>query len=143
MASHYASRLLLRRLGALLYDALILGGILMLTSLVLVAARGGQAVPAGALWFQAFIGVQIVSYFVGFWALGGQTPGMRTWRLRLVGIDYQPVPAARAAWRLLVAVAVNAPAGAGFTRMLISRDGRSLQDLICGTDVLNVDNTPG
>jgi hypothetical protein len=32
---------------------------------------------------------------------------------------------------------VNAAAGAGFARMLTSRDGRALHDVICATDVID------
>ncbi len=130
--------MLFRRLGAAAYDVLILCGVIMLTSLVVIAARNGAEIPAGSLWFQALILAQSVAYFVGFWASGGQTPGMRPWRLRLVDRSGGTVSPARAVGRLVVTLLVTAPVGAGFVWMLLGHDGRALQDKLSGTDVVDV-----
>ena len=86
-----------RRLAAGCYDLLILTGVLVSTSFVVIAARGGSAVPAGNPVFQGFLAAQVAAYFIGFWARGGQTPGMRAWRLRVQTVDGDtPSPAVAA-----------------------------------------------
>ncbi|MBM4197233.1 MAG: RDD family protein [Gammaproteobacteria bacterium] len=129
---------LLRRLAALCYDLLVLTGVVMATSFGVVVSRAGEAVPAGERWFQALVLAQAAAYFIGFWSAGGQTPGMRTWKLRVVSLDGTLKPG-RAVVRLVAAIATNAPAGAGLLWMLASRDGRALHDRLSGTIVVRAE----
>ncbi len=64
---------LARRLAALLYDALLLSGLLFVFTLVLIFARGGRAIAAGTLWYEASL-VAVAFAFCGLsWTRGGQT----------------------------------------------------------------------
>ncbi len=134
-------RLLLRRLGALLYDVLIVAGVIMVTSLVLIAGRNGEPIPPGASWFQGMVALQWLGYFAGFWTFGGQTPGLRTWRLRLVSADGGSVGPARTIRRLVAAVISVLPAGVGFAWMFVG-NGQALHDRLSGTRMIEVAN-PG
>ena len=73
---------LFRRLGAAVYDSLLVLATLFAATAVVLPLTGGEAVPAGTIWYPAYlIGVSYV-YFAGFWIYGGQTLGMRAWKLR-------------------------------------------------------------
>ena len=81
-----------RRLAAILYDGLLLLGVLVgATALALglvVAVIGGAAVKAhnplaGNPFFQTYLFLVCFFFYGGFWIHGGQTLGMRAWRLRL------------------------------------------------------------
>ena len=81
---------LLRRLTALFYDLLLLTAVLMLATLaaLLGAHTVGFAAPAaGAHWFQLYLALVCYGFFGWFWTHGGQTLGMRAWRLRLQTAD--------------------------------------------------------
>jgi uncharacterized RDD family membrane protein YckC len=127
---------LLRRLAALAYDALLLGAVLFCFTLVVLAARGGRAIAPGTFWFE--IGLLIVSFafFVGFWTHGGQTLGMRAWRIRLVAQDGGPVGWRRAALRFVAAPLALAPLGLGFWWAWLDRDRRCWHDRLSGTAVV-------
>ncbi|WP_407276292.1 RDD family protein [Halothiobacillus sp. DCM-1] len=76
-----------RRAAALFYDSLFVLAVLMLATLIFVAANGGQAVPPNGilstvyrLWLLLWVG----AYFVLFWYWGGQTPGMKVWHIQVL-----------------------------------------------------------
>ncbi len=81
-----------RRLGALLYEVLSLGALLLVAGFVLLplTPRFAGGAPPGmpapwvrTLWFLAMAGV-LVGYCVWFWSEGRRTLAMKTWRLHLV-----------------------------------------------------------
>jgi uncharacterized RDD family membrane protein YckC len=129
---------LLRRLAAGAYDALILAGLLMLTSFVLIAARSGAAVPAGNPAYQAFLAAQVAAFFTGFWWRGGQTPGMRTWGIRVEAAGGGPLPLRAAALRCAGAVVSTLALGLGFWWMLVDPQGRAWHDRLSGSRVVAV-----
>lgn len=88
----WSSAKLPRRLAALVYDGLLLVGVLFAASgLALglaVLAQGSALVAAqnpliGNPFFQTYLLLVCFFFYGGFWVHGGQTLGMRAWRLRL------------------------------------------------------------
>ena len=126
------------RLLAFAYDAVPLLALLMIASAVGVAINGGRTVersPAlAALEFAAFWAV-CGAYFVASWRRGGQTLGMRPWRLRLVAGDGRLV-ATRALW-LRYVVACATPV-VGWLWCLVDPQRRALCDLAAGTVFVRV-----
>ncbi|MFZ1643754.1 MAG: RDD family protein [Candidatus Contendobacter sp.] len=81
-----------RRLAAIVYDGLLLVGVLVgATALALglvVALFGGETVTlhnplAGNPFFRTYLLLVCFFFYGGFWTHGGQTLGMRAWRLRV------------------------------------------------------------
>ena len=80
------------------------------------------------------------AYFAGFWALEGQTPGMRFVAIR---VEHRGAPELgfRRAFRRLWATALAvAPAGIGLLGVLFRDNRRGLHDRISDTDVVKRDN---
>jgi uncharacterized RDD family membrane protein YckC len=102
-ASPIAPVSLRRRLAALVYESVLLFGVVFLAglafSLVLQQRNGYTYHRLMAVWIAFVAGV----YFVGFWRHGGQTLPMKTWRLRVVGPDGEPPTIARATLRYFAA----------------------------------------
>ena len=78
-----------RRLAAMLYDLLAVVAIVMVVGLLCQLATGGKLISTGAVvhipvWYPLLQGALIAAYFIASWRLGGQTLGMRPWRIRLV-----------------------------------------------------------
>jgi uncharacterized RDD family membrane protein YckC len=99
---------LLRRLAAGFYDLIMLTAICMVvTLLVVICTRAGDLRAfydnhAGAkLIYQAGLLAVGFAFFGGFWAHGGQTIGMRTWKLRVVCMNGGPLGWRRALIRYL------------------------------------------
>ena len=94
---------LAKRLLATVYDALLLIAVWFLAMAVLLLLSGGHEFAAGSPWLSLYLLGVSVAFFGGFWTHGGQTLGMRAWRLKLVQADGRPVTWPQAALRVLTA----------------------------------------
>lgn len=110
------------------YDGLLVLAIWLLTLLLMVVANGGEAVFGAAV--QSLLFLELVAFFAYFWCIGGQTAGMRAWRLRLVSDDGGPISLNQAVLRLFGALAAFAALGAGYLWALLDRQGRAWPDLL-------------
>lgn len=131
---------LLRRLAAILYDAALLIGVLMVAVTLLVipyALLIGEPFPhedpVHRLALQGYLLLVIGSFFTFFWARGGQTLGMRAWRIRVLRDDGEALTW-RDAWRrFFTAILALAPLGLGLFWMLFDREGLAWHDRLSNT----------
>jgi uncharacterized RDD family membrane protein YckC len=145
-----------RRLLALLYDLLAMLAIVLAVGYAAQRATDGQLFDAHGQaltwWYQPLQGLALAVYLLASWLRGGQTLGMRPWRLRLVardggrprwwqalirlGMGAAPLLllqlADRLGWRdaLLAALAGWA---LWFTSVLLDKRRRSVPDIAAGT----------
>lgn len=158
---------LLRRLSALFYDLLLVIALAFVATFAMLPLTHGEAILAstqGALAhaYRAILALVVFAYFGWCWTRGGQTLGMKAWRLELQdaagGRFGWPAAIARfllgagiaflavlGAWHLRRPVAGLHAAGAAlllapmvvnFAWIAFDRAGRSLQDLAGGARVL-------
>jgi uncharacterized RDD family membrane protein YckC len=73
------------------------------------------------------------AYAVISWHRGGQTLGMRPWRLRVVGLDGSPAGYRALAWRYAVGTASLLLGGLGFWWAWLDRDRLTWHDRASGT----------
>ena len=84
------------------------------------------------LTLQIWVALWIVGFFLWFWRNGGQTIGMRAWRLRLFSTNEKPFGYSRAFLRLVCSLG-----GLGTLLVLIDfKSKQSLQDRIASTEIL-------
>jgi uncharacterized RDD family membrane protein YckC len=117
-----------RRLAAFGYDLLLLAALLFVFTLVVLAVRVGDAVPPGSWWFELCLVGLAIAYFCGFWVHGGQTVGMRAWRIRVVRDDGGPLGWPQAAARFAAGLAAALPAGLGVWWSAFDAHKRSWHD---------------
>jgi uncharacterized RDD family membrane protein YckC len=140
---------LLRRLAAILYDGLLLLAVLFIATAILLplthqagTTPGEAPVPIYAqhpLYKAAFTSyLFMVSYFffAYFWTHGGQTLGMRAWRIRVQTRDGHPIGWWHALLRFMVAIVSWAALGLGFLWSLVDRQKRTWHDLYSETDLI-------
>jgi len=130
-----------RRLAAMFYDALLLAALWFFAAALLMVVTGGHlANPDRPLWLlgalQLSLLLVLLLFFSGFWVKGGQTLGMRAWRLRLVTTRGEPVNWSQAIWRLVAAVPSLGLFGIGFFWMLIDRERIAMHDRLTGTRLI-------
>lgn len=124
---------LLRRLGAILYDGLLLLALMFLGTLPFIAAQGGDPVDPGTLYYQlALLGIAYL-FFVGFWTVAGRTLGMQSWGLRLEDAHGARPGLGKCSLRFLVALVSLAAAGLGFWWQLVDRDNLTWHDRASAT----------
>lgn len=134
---------LLRRLGAFCYDLLLLTALIFCFTLLLLAVRGGREIPAGSLWFDICLVAIATVFFAGFWRHGGQTLGMRAWRIRVVTDDGGRLGWPRALARFAAALVAVLPAGLGLWWSAFDAHGRGWHDRWTQTRVVRTPPTSG
>jgi uncharacterized RDD family membrane protein YckC len=128
------------RAVALGIDAVLSQGIFIVGAALLGLAGSlvGDLRPEWLVAFLAAAGWVLTGtvYFAGFWAVTGQTPGMRLMHVRVVARDGAPPHAARALVRVVGLVLAIIPVFAGFIPVLIDNRRRGLPDFLAGTVVV-------
>lgn len=141
---------LLRRLAAMLYDSLLVmavamayGGLLLLIQ-VQVLGRSfapGEKADMGIFGLLGLIAV-ICLFFCVFWRRGGQTLGMRAWRLRLVAENGEVPSWGSCLLRTGLAPLSLAAAGLGYLWCLLDQQGSTLHDRISRSRVVLLPKRP-
>jgi uncharacterized RDD family membrane protein YckC len=129
-----------RRLAAFCYDALLLAAIVVCFTLLVLAVRLGTAVPPGSWWFPSCLLAIAMAFFCGFWVHGGQTLGMRAWRIRVVCEDGGALTWRRAALRFAAALVAALPAGLGMWWSIFDARKRGWHDRWTRTRVVRAPN---
>jgi uncharacterized RDD family membrane protein YckC len=152
-----------RRLAALVYDLLAVLAIVMVVGLLCQLATGGRLITTGAqvlipFWYRPLQGLVVAAYFISSWRHGGQTLGMRPWRIRLTRGDGGVPSWSQALTRVLVASApllllmlnpllglhttlwITLLAWVGwFVPAWFDPRQRALHDLLAGTELRRID----
>lgn len=140
-----------RRLAAIIYDALVLcalwmfamalalGAVVLLNKIGLISLQGYQDqaeyIQKHQLWFQLYSLIWILWFYLYFWLKGGQTLGMRAWRLLLLSNDGKRLNLSQALIRLCTALG-----GLGNVWLWLRwGKGLALQDQLSGTVVVVLD----
>ncbi|MEN9366495.1 MAG: hypothetical protein RL489_853 [Pseudomonadota bacterium] len=76
-----------RRLAAMLYEGVLLFGVLMIGSLLFAIATDQRHALNGRIGFQVFLFLLLGLYFCWCWTRGGQTLALKTWHVRLIRLD--------------------------------------------------------
>jgi uncharacterized RDD family membrane protein YckC len=136
-----------RRLGAALYDLLLVAAVVMVAAVPFVWVVGDTAHNAWVRFaFQLYLLTVIFLYYAWFWVRSGQTLGLLTWKLRVVSEGGEKITWARALLRFATASISLACVGLGFLWILFDRDKRAWHDRLSRTQVVHVRphaRTPG
>jgi uncharacterized RDD family membrane protein YckC len=120
-----------------LVSALLSIGSGLLASIVPAVSGGSDGLSIWGVLSFGLVGFLIGgSLFVAFWALVGQTPGMRLLSIRL-DVNGSREVGLRRAVRRIVAIPISfLPLGLGFLAILLSPERRAWHDRIAGTTVV-------
>ncbi|NIB41538.1 RDD family protein [Pseudomaricurvus alkylphenolicus] len=135
-----------RRLAAMIYDSLVLmavamayGALFLSIKHTLLGIELGEGEKAN-LGEAGFVGLVLVleGFYWFFWCRGGQTLGMRAWRIQVRNVAGGPVQITQALVRGLVGPFSFALAGMGYFWALIDKEGRSWHDAASQTHVVQL-----
>lgn len=130
------------RLLALLYDSLPALAIGFLGAAVMLALTFGRTVAPGSIeaWMELlWLWLLIGAYAVISWRLGGQTLGMRPWRLRVTDAQGQRARWSALCLRYVVATLSLGAFGLGLLWALLDRQHRTWHDLATGTVMVRLE----
>lgn len=126
------------RLAAFMYDGLLLMALWFILGVVFVAINGGEGVQQGNPFFRSAVFLIWVWFNLYFWRRGGQTLGMRAWRLQLQSTTGKPLSLMQGMIRLIVAVPAFALAGVGYFWAWIDKDKLTWHDRYSETRVVRL-----
>jgi len=128
-----------RRLGAIMYDSLLVLALWLLT--LLVIAMGGSTDPAvpqatPAIYVQLVCGLETFLFFYFFWMYRGRTLGMMAWHTHLATASGEALRPKHILLRFLGALLNIATLGLGYLWILVDKQKRSFSELLSGTRIL-------
>ena len=127
-----------RRLGAMLYDSLLVLALWLTTLLFLVAIRNQAAEGA---WVQLLLLLETYGFFAFFWLRRRETLGMLAWRLQIQTEPASaPLTLTAVTLRFIGACLGAAALGLGYLWILFDPARRSWSDLLSDTRVVLVPN---
>ncbi|WP_456374501.1 RDD family protein [Thiolapillus sp.] len=144
--THAAVPGLFRRLAAIFYDSVLVLALMAaaftLVYLPLAVGLGLEDLrqyPYYKHLMTLWMLIVGVGFHLWFWTHGGQTLGMRAWRMRLFSADGGGVSLKQALIRYAVAILSLLAGGLGFLWILRDREKRAWHDLASHTRLVLVD----
>lgn len=120
-----------RRLAAMFYDTILLIALIAIANFLLIVILGNElaaTISANPLIY-IYYSVVALLFFGWFWTHGGQTLGMRVWRIQVINELGEPISWQQAVIRFGVAILSWACIGAGYLWALFDKKNRGWHDL--------------
>ena len=124
------------RFVAMAYDGLLILGLWFVIGLLFVAINGGEQVDTRNPFLPSALFIVTFWFYAHFWRRGGQTLGMRAWRLRLLNQNSGPLTLMQCMVRFLVAIGSLAVLGLGYLWLLVDKDKLTWHDRYSETRVI-------
>jgi uncharacterized RDD family membrane protein YckC len=131
-----------RRLASMLYETLMILGVLGIAFMVphlFIGVYLKATLPGWVLLLHVYL--VLGAYFIWLWRHGGQSLSMRTWRVRLVRIGDNGAPSLS---QCLLRYTLSWPSvllyGVGLIWAFFDRDGQFLHDRLSGTRLVYFDH---
>lgn len=139
---------LMRRLAALLYDGFLVAAIWMLIGFVLqlIVGPGTNELVDGVVKTDPVLNVitfilmvaSASGFYLWFWRRSGQTLGMMSWRLKLVGNDNELIDLRHGLIRYMLAWPAFFCAGLGYLWLYVDSNGDALHDKFSNSKIVLV-----
>jgi len=127
---------LLRRFGAIFYDSFLLLTVLFVASFIIIIPTRIKPEDPYFFLFQVYIFIIAYVFFAWCWTRGGQTLGMRTWKMKLVNEDGSLVSWGSALLRFAIAIISWLVFGLGFLWSLWDKQHRTWHDIASKTKLI-------
>jgi uncharacterized RDD family membrane protein YckC len=124
---------LLRRFAAIFYDLLLLLSVLFVATALILPFNAGEAFTQH--WFLLYLFTLSFLFYGWFWTHGGQTLGLRAWKLQVLTMDQQPISWLQAFLRFNGAIISWGVFGLGFGWSLVEKNKRCWHDVFSKTNI--------
>ncbi len=130
-----------KHFAAFVYDIFPILGILILTSGTILVFRSGNDVQPYTWWFILITYLEVALYYIYSWKIGGQTIGMKAWKIKLKSLNEQEqITWAQSTFRFIAGVVSTLLLGAGIFWKLFSNEQKSWMDLISSSLTVSEDH---
>ena len=145
MDQAYPPASLVKRLCAMFYDGLLALSFVLVFgffSMVIVQSIFGlDNVEAGsktAKVFFVYIMALCFVFYAWFWTHGGQTLGMRAWKIKLVADNGLSITWTQAFFRFCYSLISWVPLGAGYLWMLVDKNKLTWHDKVSRSHIIDI-----
>ena len=125
---------LLRRLAAIFYDLLLLLSVLFVATALILPFNAGEAFTSSWLYSLYLLVISFI-FYGWFWTHGGQTLGLRAWKLTVLTQNKKTLNWTQALVRFVTASVSLGFFGLGYLWILIDKDRRGWHDHLSKTAV--------
>ena len=122
-----------RRLLVIVYDTVILVGLLMLGSALALPFGDNPKIALQDMGFTLWLSLVCFAYLGGCWHYLGMTVGMRAWRVTLISVDGGGISWSACLLRFLIGAVSLLVFGIGFVWVLFDQQNRSWHDIAAQT----------
>jgi uncharacterized RDD family membrane protein YckC len=124
----------LRRLAAITYDVILLIAVFFVATALLLPLNSGEAIT-GSLLFPLYLLIVSFIFYGWFWTHGGQTLGLKAWKLKVLTFDQQPINWTQALIRFTTAIIAWSLFGLGFLWIIFDKNKHGWHDRLSKTAV--------
>ncbi len=125
----------LRLLAAISYDLLLLIALFFLATALVLPFNQGHAFRSEQWFYPIYLLLVSFLFYGWFWTHGGQTLGLKTWKITLLSFNKTPVTWKQALLRFLSAIISWSCFGLGFLWFFFDKKQRSWHDRISKTQL--------
>ena len=125
-----------KRCLAISYDCLLLFSVYFVSTLFIIPFMDGEAINNGNILYQFYLLLITLLYFCWHWVHGGQTLGMRSWKIKAVNEDMSNLSWYHACLRFFYAILSWLCVGCGFIWILFDKNKLSLHDHLSKTRLI-------
>ncbi|MEE4302402.1 MAG: RDD family protein [Pseudomonadales bacterium] len=151
LAAELPSAGFLRRLGAMVYDGLLVIAMALTTAGIVNIFAPRPVIPEGAATVSlegmqtvsgpllgSLIFLQTFAFFAFFWMVHGRTLGMQAWRLRVIDASGHRITATQALKRFIAALPSLLFFGIGYFWQFVDRSALTWPDRASGSRVVRI-----
>ena len=117
----------LKNMVICLYDLMLLFSVLFFMSLPWIMITSGEAITNN-IFYQFYLMLIILIYYLWFWVNHGQTLGMKSWKTYVLNQNNQTITIRQGMIRILISLVGG--------HLLLIFNKRSLQDIISKTHII-------
>jgi len=135
---------LARRFGAIIYDLVILFAFLLFSIGIITIPLGmifEYHLSGENIFFRLYLLLIIIWFYAYFWIKGGQTLGMRAWRIKVVTLEGRPLTLQQALIRFFSSWLSTASIGIGFLTSLWDQNQQTWHDHLSQTRLVIVEKS--
>jgi uncharacterized RDD family membrane protein YckC len=126
---------LVRILAAIVYDFLLLVAVFFFATAILLPFNGGKAFSQQQIFYPCYLLAVAFGFYGWFWTHGGQTLGLRSWKMKVLTENRYPITWMQAFIRFITSLFSFGILGLGFFWVLIDKNHRSWHDIASKTGI--------
>lgn len=119
----------------MIYDSLLLVAIWFLATALLLPLNAGQAFHSGQFFYPIYLLCVSFAFYGWFWTHGGQTLGLKAWKIKVLTFEQTPLSWQQAAVRFAAAILSLAVCGLGFFWIVWDKKSYAWHDYLSKTSL--------